>query len=535
MCSKEKIRIGLLLENNEIPAWYHMMLSEIKISHYSDVILIIKKFPKEKENKRLFKNYKYFLYDLYCKLDRKKFKIAPDAFETKSVNSLLNIETVDEHDQDKIKKYNIDIIIYLGPDTLKGSILNSAKFGVWSFHFGNSKISRGNPDIFWEVIERKGEVGITLQMQLGNSHKILATSNSLTDNLSVARGRNSYFWKAASIIPRKINELYRLGENDFLVKVNKLNEHPNFYYNEIKSIPSNLKALVKITNFKLKRIRNILRSYLYYDQWILLFNFSESVNISTDISHFKKILPPKDRFWADPHIIKKNDIYYIFIEELIFTENKGFISVIEMDDKGNYKNPVKVLETDYHLSFPFIIEDKGSIYMIPESKQSNNIQLFKCIDFPYKWQLETILVDNIKAVDTIITFKNGKYWMFTNMIGNEGASFYDELFLFSSNTLVSNKWEPHPDNPIVSNVKNARMAGGLFSFNNNLYRPSQNCSNHYGYAIQINQILELNEENYKEKLIDSIYPNWDKKIRSTHSISTVENLTVIDAKIKRRK
>ena len=46
---------------------------------------------------------------------------------------------------------------------------------------------------------------------------------------------------------------------------------------------------------------------------------------------------------------------------------------------------------------------------------------------------------------------------------------------------------------------------------------------------------ELNEENYKEQLIDSIYPNWDKNIRSTHTIGSVENLTVIDAEIKRRK
>ena len=183
-----------------------------------------------------------------------------------------------------------------------------------------------------------------------------------------------------------------------------------------------------------------MRSLFYFDQWILLFKLEESETISTNLPCFKKILPPKDRFWADPHVIKKNETYYIFIEELIYAENKGFISVIEMDKKGNHKEPVKILETDYHLSFPFVFEDKGEFYMIPESKQNNNIQLFKCISFPYIWELEIVLIDNIKAVDTIVTHKNGKYWLFTNTIENEGASLYDELFLFSSDTLVSKEW-----------------------------------------------------------------------------------------------
>ena len=44
-----------------------------------------------------------------------------------------------------------------------------------------------------------------------------------------------------------------------------------------------------------------------------------------------KIIPPKDRFWADPHVLFKDNKYYIFIEEYIFNKKKGHISVIQIN------------------------------------------------------------------------------------------------------------------------------------------------------------------------------------------------------------
>jgi len=525
----EKLRVAVLFNSDIVPAWLYQMLSKIDQSLSSEFVLLIKSKPpiKEKSN--------YFVYNMYTKLDKKHYKLKPDAFEPKSIKSLLDVETIDMEDISDLKKYNIDIIVELAPNILTNEILQIANYGVWSYVFCDTKKSQDTPNVFWEVIERKGKVGITLVMQKTNQNIVLATSCSLTDNLSVARSKNSYYWKAASILPRTINELHRLGKEQFLDNINELNQDSNFFSEKKRSVPTNGKVIVKLVKFKWKRFQNIIRSFFYFDQWILQFYFGNFENISINSSQFKKIIPPKEKFWADPHVIKKNGFYYIFIEELIYTENKGFISVIEMDDKGKYKDPVKILERDYHLSFPFIIEDNGEIYMIPESKQNKNIQLYKCIDFPYKWDLETILMDNVGAVDTVIIEKDNKYWLFTNMIANEGASFIDELYLFSSDSLVSNQWKSHPLNPIVSDVKNARMAGRLFTINNILYRPSQNCSNHYGYGVQINQVLELTENRYKEKIVDSLFPDFDDRIKSIHSLSVLRDISIIDAQYKRRR
>jgi len=173
--------------------------------------------------------------------------------------------------------------------------------------------------------------------------------------------------------------------------------------------------------------------------------------------------------------------------------------------------------------------------MIPETKMNKTIELYKCTDFPLKWKLESILFNNIKAVDTTVLKKDGRYWLFANVQKNAGASLHDELFLFSSEKLNSQTWENHPQNPIISDVKRARPAGNFFNYKGSLYRPSQNCSKHYGYAITINQIIDINELTYEEIVVDSILPDWDKKLYSTHTINSVDNLTFIDAQMKRRR
>lgn len=548
----EKLRIGILIDDFEVPAWTYQMLLRVYEIETSEIVLLVKNkaFQKKEEGKNInFPFSQHYFYSLYKKFDRKYFRSSPDAFEPREVNFLSDIPVIEVEPKqedgcqhfdkiavDTIKKYKIDLFVKLGFKELKGDILKVSRFGIWSYHHGNIKYNRGEPPGFWEVFEKRDEVGSTLQMITENDNrKILFRSSSLTDKISVERNLNNSYWKAASFIPRKINDLARLGATEFFLRVEKSNQHPDFYFREIKSIPSNKESLVNLIKFKWGRFKNVIRAFFYRDQWLILYHLDPSGKISTNLSQFKKIVPPKDRFWADPHIAEENNKYYIFIEELIYGENKGFISVLEMDPQGNYSDPVSVLKENYHLSFPFIIKDNGNFYMIPESKENKRIQLYKSVDFPYKWQLEKVLMDNVRAVDTVIIPLDNKYWMFTNIVENEGASPNDELFLFWSDNLVSDNWIGHPENPIVSDVKSARMAGSLFYHNGNLYRPSQNCSKHYGYGIQLNQVLEINETSYQEKTVDSVYPEWDKKVKSTHSLSYTGNLTVIDAAYTRKK
>ena len=116
----------------------------------------------------------------------------------------------------------------------------------------------------------------------------------------------------------------------------------------------------------------------------------------------------------------------------------------------------------------------------------------------------------------------------------DGASKNNELFIFYSDNLLTQNWNPHDQNPIVSDVMRARPAGNIFEYNNEYYRPAQNCSKHYGYAFSINRITELSKEKYEELEVSSILPNWDKDIFSTHTINQSNKLTIIDGKMLKK-
>lgn len=118
---------------------------------------------------------------------------------------------------------------------------------------------------------------------------------------------------------------------------------------------------------------------------------------------------------------------------------------------------------------------------------------------------------------------------------NKDVSSHDELFLFSSNSLMGEKWLLNANNPIISDVGKSRPAGSIFKIKDKLYRPSQNSAKRYGHGVVINEIIDLNEDSYKENTIQFIYPNWEKNIKAVHSLNNVSKLTVIDAIYKRRK
>ena len=250
--------------------------------------------------------------------------------------------------------------------------------------------------------------------------------------------------------------------------------------------------------------------------------------ISTSFWRFKKIIPPRDRFWADPHVFFKDDTYYIFIEEYIYKKKKAHISLIEMQQSGKYSDPVKVLEEPFHLSYPHVFDYNGILSMIPETKGAKSISLYQCTDFPTEWKHQATLMDSVNAVDSTILFHKNKWWLFTNIAEPEGTSQNNELYLFYSDNLLSHNWKSHPMNPVISDVKRARPAGKIIEQNDVLYRPSQCCSPRYGYGIKLNEIVSLTENDYSEREIAFIEPKWDKKLEGVHTICHENRLTMID-------
>jgi len=284
----------------------------------------------------------------------------------------------------------------------------------------------------------------------------------------------------------------------------------------------------------LPRIWNKLLSYIFSEQWIVLIAPSSGYK-SLSWKNFKPLLPPADRFWADPFIWKQDDRYYIFIEEFPYSTHRGRIVCLALDNDMNILSNQVVLERPYHLSYPFLFKHNGQLYMIPETGENNGIELYRCTHFPDNWVFEKTLIRDVYAVDSTIIEAEGKWWLFANVKEKNGST-WDTLNLYYTNDPLSDSWTPHPLNPIVRDVKSARPAGHIFREDGKLIRPSQDCSVRYGYATNFNQITTLTEKEYVETRLHVFKPPLGgNTICATHTYNDKDGITVIDAIRRRRR
>jgi hypothetical protein len=533
-----------------IPMWLYYLIESLKNCNFVTIDLIVINKTEVKKGSfcsRLIKNRDYHLYTFFMKFEKLFFHTQFDPHILKNSKNLLediNIlevfpeqtkfsDRLNADDITKIKEFNLDVLIRFGFRILRGDILSSSKYGVWSLHHGDQDSNRGGPAGFWEVLQNQTTTGTILQILTEDldDGEILSKSISSTDHFSVIRNRSNYFWNSPSIIIKTLQKLYEEGEQKFFSKVKETNQKLNFYDNQLYTAPKNKYFFKFLLKHFLKLGKEKLISSFYFNQWILLFYVGNQIQKS--FWKYKEIIPPKDRFWADPHIISKDDTHYIFLEEYIYKKSKGHIALMKIDKNGKFTNPVKILEKPYHLSYPFVFYHENELFMVPESSHEKTIQLYKCDEFPLKWTFQKNLLENIIATDSTLFFHNNKWWLFASVASNEFASSSDELCLFYSDNLLTGTWTPHPMNPIISDVRKARPAGKIFEYNGNLYRPSQNCSVSYGYGLVFNKISRLNETEYEESQIISLEPNWKDNIVGFHTFNYSDGLSIIDAKKRR--
>ncbi len=280
-------------------------------------------------------------------------------------------------------------------------------------------------------------------------------------------------------------------------------------------------------------LKNKISKKLFHYQWQLMFNLND--DNSKQYKNFKKIIPPNDKFWADPFVVFKNKLYYIFFEEFEYNKNKGHISFLTINEDGNYSEVEKIIEKDYHLSYPNIFNLDDKYYMIPESYDNKTIEIYECSEFPNKWKFCKNIFKNIIATDSTIFYNNKKWWLFTTVTNEKDPQQKGNLLLFYSKNPLSDEWIAHPKNPIISGKKGSRSAGNIFESNGKILRPAQDGTKRYGHGIIFYEIEVLNENNYQEKISHTIYPDWDKNIIGTHTYAKENKITIMDLRVKKSK
>ena len=278
-------------------------------------------------------------------------------------------------------------------------------------------------------------------------------------------------------------------------------------------------------------LTNRIPSGRHLEQWQIAYYFTDEDEWGCRFERLRYLVPPQDRFWADAFAVEHRGRYFIFFEELLSLIPKGHLAAIEVFEDAEPAEAQVVLEQPYHLSYPFVFDWEGTLYMIPETAKNRTVELYRCEEFPHRWRFHQVLLDDINAVDATLWRESDRWWMFVN-VAEPGLDNNDELHLFFSVTPFG-PWTAHPRNPLVSDVRCARPAGPLFSRDGNLYRPSQDCSLAYGNSVLINRVENLDEDGYRETAVDRIAPGWREDALRVHTIGGTNRLRVIDCMMRR--
>jgi hypothetical protein len=534
--SRAPLRLLLVTDRKTIPNWLFKCIQDLERSGAANLVLVLQAVQEERRaSLRLVSMMRHFLFSLYSTIDRHLFRGDPDAFAPIDVQSALPNRRLCVG-ADLLQEEDVDVV--LDPFSLLpgGCLAARSRYGVWSMRLGQrGDLRTQSTPAFWEVVEGKPTTETRLCIrrtgESGGEGKTLAFYLSVapTDRRSVARSHNRVCWKIAATLAKKIEVLWN-DPDAFLERLEAA--QPFEAAQGLSRAPGNLEMLRAGTLLIRRSVSDMWIKTLYREQWTLAYQHGASTQ--RIMGSFRKLIPPMELSWADPFPIQVGNDYYIFHEQWPLSTGKGSIVVTVVDDKGHIAGPIPVLEKDYHLSYPLVFQWDGDLFMIPETASHNQVELYRCVDFPSHWKLERVVLSGLRALDPTPAFLSGKWWLFATIPAYGAGKSSDELHLFSAESPLG-PWTPHRSNPVKTDVRAGRPAGRIFEHQGHFYRPAQDCSVRYGYAVSINRIVRLDPETYEEVEVDKIIPDWSPSVAGVHTFNRAGNMTVIDCLLRRKK
>ena len=424
-----------------------------------------------------------------------------------------------DEDIQTIQSLNLDLIIRgNAPGIFKGKIHQASNEGIISFHHGDNRWNRGGPPAFWEVYLRKPATGFIIQIlseELDGGSVIysgsVATKRSFTENIVNLYGASNPSLTRIILEYAETNQLPSPQET--VPYGGGLLKSPSFF--QMISYLSRTYWLF----FALFIRRFVLRRR---DNWGVAFFAGSWQNAI--LRKGVQIKNPAGRFFADPFVVTKENRTVCFVEDYYHKTKLGCISAVEILDKKQYNILGPVIQEPYHMSFPYLFEYEQELYMVPETCDSKSIRLYKCIEFPMKWEYQHDLLSNVKTVDTMIFQHQERWWLLTNL-----DIYGSQLMAYYSDSPLSQEWTSHQQNPLLLDSSIGRNAGILDPNSDTPVRGRQQQGfNMYGASLSLARITDLSPSSFSEEQICQINPEFFPNIKGCHHIHSNDEFTVYD-------
>jgi hypothetical protein len=239
-------------------------------------------------------------------------------------------------------------------------------------------------------------------------------------------------------------------------------------------------------------------------------------------------------YYADPFVWRHQGQTWLLVEEFEYLKNRGRLRCIPFDEKGLPGTPQALIHLDCHASFPFLFENSGQLYMVPETSQGGYIDLFLCEDFPASWRRLTRLMDGVDAADTVVFEHESRWWMFTSMRADRRKE-SRWLAIYFCDDIFNPDWRMHPFTRTKqfagSRYSTGRNAGAVIQSGGKLLRLAQHNPNYYGESVRVMQIETLTPMEFVET--PSAVTNTVTEITqhySPHHVSMHEDFVAFDVR-----
>ena len=232
---------------------------------------------------------------------------------------------------------------------------------------------------------------------------------------------------------------------------------------------------------------------------------------------------------ADPFLLDYNGKTFLFFEVLEKKNAPGKIAVSSWESFETVSSLVNldykvILDTGYHLSFPFVFLDKGKFLMIPESTSEGSNYFYKSAEPLGPWERVGPIKIGYPILDPIIISKYNKYILIGSRRLTGDCSGGSLLEAYESNSLEGD-WAKVLNFSIWDD-RTSRNAGYKIE-SNRVDRFAQSfCGDIYGHHVSSHFIrLELEGESLKLSSYES------KEVHSeyrSHHLSFSKNWNAYD-------
>ena len=478
------------------------------------------------------------LFQLQLAVERRLFREKATVDKARLVDQLKSIDSItmtpaqtgyrdlfSPADGERVRSYELDLLLRFGFRIIQGDILTAAKYGVWSFHHADNAVNRGGPPAFWEVAKHSATVGVTLQQLTPTLDGGLVIGKTYCNYQ-----KNRYLATLQHVREASVALLFKHID---LLKEGIFETTPSLTYcHPLYRVPPVSVCLGYMLRFYCFGFKMLLRKMLqrvfhaHYNCWTLFIGNGSFLRAA--LYRLKPVTLPKGRFFADPFFFRD----YVFFEDYCYRTQRGHIACGKLDGQ-QLKEIRPVLQPDYHLSYPQIFEEDGEIYMLPEASQNRRLELYRCVDFPDRWELYATAFEGERIIEATYTRQGDQRFLFLN----KETDLYDssgELYIYQIDSLKLTHITPHRRNPVIVDARYGRNGGALFTRDGQLYRPSQYLADGvYGRGLNIRKITKLSLSEYEEEPVLTALPHFNRKLIGMHHLHQQEDRFVFDAAYKR--